>query len=91
MGGGILAWEVAARKVTMGESWASANRRRACLICGMSGAHLLLLPDGRNVRACTPCLRGDGEDWSRGTDREPMYEESEHVPEVERHDIIPAR
>lgn len=50
-----------------GETWASANARRACLVCGVSDAYTIRLPDGRIVRACNECLRTPPwEDWSRG-------------------------
>lgn len=74
----------------MPETWTSANRRRSCLYCGASSALLLRLPDGRNVRACAPCLRGNLEEWSCGTEREPMYEETEYALEVDRHDVVSA-
>ena len=59
------------------EPWASANRRRACLVCGASGATLLRCPDGRNVRACDRCIRSDmtREAWAGAEPREPLPSE----------------
>lgn len=52
----------------VGESWASANRRGACLVCGASGGTTILMPDGRYVRACEECLRSDHcREWRQGT------------------------
>lgn len=59
------------------ETWASANRRRACLVCGTSGAALLSLPDGRNIRACDRCIRSDmaREAWAGAEPRDPLPSE----------------
>lgn len=52
---------------------AEANRIRACLVCGKPNAVLLRLRDGRNVRACEPCLRNGSRVWLNGsTERDPL-------------------
>jgi len=41
------------------ETHAEASARRACLVCGESGARTFKLEDGRVVRACNRCLTID--------------------------------
>lgn len=63
----------------MGESWASANKRRACLGCGKSGAGLFVMPNGVNTRVCYACSI----DWGHPLKmREPMYEETQYEGET---------
>lgn len=58
-----------------GESWASANKRRACLNCGESHAGLYVMPNGVNTRVCGRCVGV----WSQPLKpREPMYEETQY-------------
>ena len=61
----------------MGESWASANTRMACLYCGASGAQPYVTTTGanagRNVRVCIRCLHRWDEFGLRP--RNPIYEE----------------
>jgi len=60
-----------------GETWASANARRACLGCGQSNAHLFTVAStGIKTRVCGPCVSGN---WSsiRLIPREPTAEEGE--------------
>lgn len=61
----------------MSESWASANRRMACLDCGESGAYPYVTTRGANigrfVRVCRKCLHRWGEYGLRS--REPVHEE----------------
>lgn len=66
----------------MSESWASANRRRACIRCGDSGALLYTLtsaakPRGIPTRVCHACLRSGQYDLVSLTPREPIFEEIE--------------
>lgn len=42
----------------MGESWASANARMACMDCGESGADPYTTNLGKHVRICGRCLHG---------------------------------
>lgn len=53
-------------------TWKEANFLRVCLICGKSGAHLLKLPDGRNVRACDECLDAGDNPWTNYEIRDPL-------------------
>jgi hypothetical protein len=48
------------------ETIAEANKRDACLNCGISGGKTFLLDDGRTVRACEDCLKGPSKDWLFG-------------------------
>jgi hypothetical protein len=52
-------------------TWREANLLRLCLLCGEPDAHLLRLPDGRNVRACDECLRTE-QSWTSYETREPL-------------------
>lgn len=66
----------------MSESWASANRRRACVRCGNSGANLYTLtsaakPHGIPTRVCRACLYAGYYDHVSLAPREPIYEETE--------------
>lgn len=67
-------------EVTMAETWTSANRRRACVRCGESGANLYTLfsaakPDGIPTRVCHVCDRAGFYDHVQLVPREPLYEE----------------
>jgi hypothetical protein len=54
-------------EASMAETLGEANARLACLNCGASGGQAFRLADGRVVRACRECLRGDGIcEWARG-------------------------
>lgn len=66
----------------MSESWASANRRRACIMCGESGANLYTLtsaskPAGIPTRVCHVCIRSGHYDHVSLVSRTPIFEESE--------------
>jgi hypothetical protein len=56
----------------MAETWDSANRRRACLDCGDSGAELWRAHDGRNLRICRACHYSGRWDHIRMSSREPL-------------------
>lgn len=55
------------------ESWASSNRRMACLDCGESGAQPYTTSHGKHVRVCNRCL-GRWE-WLRLVPRDRMFDE----------------
>ena len=49
------------------ETMKAANDRRACLVCGASGADTFILEDLRVVRVCSTCARySEWVDWTRG-------------------------
>jgi len=61
-----------------GETWASANARRACLGCGQSNAHLYeVASTGAKTRVCGPCVLSGSWDCQRLIPREPIAEEGE--------------
>lgn len=66
----------------MSETWANANRRRACVRCGESGATLYTLtsaakPNGIPTRVCHSCHVAGYYDHVSLTPREPIFEEIE--------------
>lgn len=63
---------------TEGETWASANARRACLGCGQSDAHLFeVASTGVKTRVCGSCVLSGSWDDVRLFPRWPTAEEGE--------------